>query len=218
MKAMEAVKLEAQVRANTGKTYARQIRKEGRVPAILYGKEIESKPIEVSAKDLEKLLVTHGVNALVKLQVAGEGEEHATLIREVQRHPVRGDIYHVDFYKISLKDKLHTVVPIQLTGEPEGVRDGGILQYGIKEVEVECLPTNIPEYFEADISGLKIGDTFTVGDLESPEGVEILSEESSIIATVVPPRLGADKAKAEETTEDAEEVSTEESPEEEDTE
>ncbi len=205
---MEAVTLQAKERANTGKGYTRRLRKSGSVPAVVYGKELGSQALEVSAKEVEKLLNTYGGNALVKLQVAGK--EHDTLVREVQRHPIRGDVIHVDFQQISLKEKLQTVVPVHLTGEAQGVRDGGILQHGLREVEVECLPTDIPDYIEVDISDLKIGDTITVADLQAGKNVEILSEANSVIATIVAPRMGEEK----ETEEIGDgEVAVEESPE-----
>ncbi len=197
---MEAIKLEAKVRAGTGKMYARQMRREGNVPSIVYGADVESTPIEVPEKEVEKFLAQHGDNALIKLVVTGDGEtnEYASVIRELQRHPVRGGLYHIDFFQISLKDKLETVVPIHLTGEPIGVKEGGILQYGIREVDVECLPTDIPEYFEVDISELNIGDNSTVADIKTPEGVELLSDAGSVVAMVVAPRMEVEETEDEE--------------------
>ncbi|WP_366923350.1 50S ribosomal protein L25/general stress protein Ctc [Metallumcola ferriviriculae] len=206
---MDVVMLDAKERAKSGKGYARRLRDKGLVPSVVYGKEIDSQTLEISAKEMEKLLSNFGDNALVKLKVGVT--EFNTLIREVQRNPVRGDVVHVDFMQISMKDKLQTVAPIHLTGDAEGVKEGGILQHGLRELEVECLPTDIPEYIRADISELKIGDTLTVADLDVQENVEIISDPNSVVATIVAPRMEEE----EDTEEAVDEVGVQGSPEEE---
>ncbi|MBZ4688233.1 MAG: large subunit ribosomal protein [Clostridia bacterium] len=197
---MEAAQLKAEIRQNTGKGNANKLRKEGFVPAVFYGKEIGSKGIKVKSNELEKLINRYGENALVKLVVEEDGaeQEYTTLIREIQRHPIKDEITHVDFNQISMKHKLDTTVAVHLVGEAKGVKDGGILQHGAREIDIRCLPINIPEHVEADISDLGIGDNLTVADLDLGEGIEILSEEDTILATVIAPTLEAEKAEGEE--------------------
>ncbi|GAW91661.1 50S ribosomal protein L25/general stress protein Ctc [Calderihabitans maritimus] len=203
---MEAVQLEAKIREGKGKGFAKRLRRAKFIPAVLYGKKIGNIPIQVGERDMEKLLSDFGRSVLVKLKVndGDQSGEYDTLIREIQRHPLRGDLLHVDFYQISLQEKLEVEVPIHLVGEAVGVSKGGILQHGISELEIRCLPTQIPEAIEVDVSNLDIGDSLSVADLKLDDDIEILSEPDSIIATVVAPRLETEEDKeAEEATEAA---------------
>lgn len=197
---MEAVQLEAQLRKKTGKGEARRLRAQGLLPCVLYGKEVENRALQVSAKELDKIIREAGENTLIKLVVTGDGvsNEYTTILREVQRHPLKGTLTHADFYRISLTEKLETVVPIQLVGQAQGVAHGGILQHGVREVEIKCLPTEIPEALEVDVTGLGIGDNLTVGEITPPAGVEIISDLDTIVATVVAPRLEEEAAPEEE--------------------
>jgi large subunit ribosomal protein L25 len=116
-----------------------------------------------------------------------EEESYMVMCREIQRDPLRGDLLHADFLQVVLTEEIETEVRIVLVGEAPGVQEGGILQHMLRSVTVSCLPTNMPDRLEADISGLNMGDQVTVGDLEAPEGVQIVSEPNSVIALVVAP-------------------------------
>jgi large subunit ribosomal protein L25 len=181
------VSLTATPRPATGKGAARQARRRGRVPAVIYGHGRAAQPLEVEAKALEQAL--SGVEpASTIVELAVDGKAVKTLIREIQRDPVRPDIIHVDFYEIHAAEKVTLRVPVHLVGTPDGVRNaGGVLDQVTREVEIEVLPESIPDRVELDVTALKIGDSLHVRDLRIPEA-RILTDGSLTIATVVPPR------------------------------
>src|SRR5881409_590700 len=183
----QIVSLTASTRRTTGKGAARQARFRGEIPAVIYGRGRETQSLAVEAKALEKALT--GVEpASTIIELAVDGQTVRTLIREIQRHPVRPDIIHVDFYEIHAAEKVKLKVPVHLVGAPDGVRNaGGVLDQVTREVEIEVLPENIPDRVELDVNALKIGDSLHVRDLTIPNA-KILSEADLTIATVVPPR------------------------------
>jgi large subunit ribosomal protein L25 len=182
------VTLRAEPRSSIGKGPARQARMAGRVPAILYGRGMDPAPLAVDAKQMGHALHTEaGANVLVNLEVDG-GRRYLTMVREVQRHPVRGTLLHVDFVNTARDVKTHAEVPIQVTGEAPGVREGGVLEHHLWELRVEALPTEIPSSIDVDISGLGIGDHLRVADVTPPPGVDIVSEPDEIILSVVEPK------------------------------
>ncbi|MGB9660443.1 MAG: 50S ribosomal protein L25/general stress protein Ctc [Moorellaceae bacterium] len=187
---MEASILTVQVRERVGKGAAGRLRRQGLVPGVLYGRDVGNVPVVVNLRELKKLLDKEGERALVKVQLErnGNSKEYMALIREVQRHPIRRDLVHIDFYQVPAGEEISTTVPVVLEGEPVGVKAGGVLQHGVLEVEVECLPADLPEAIFADVSGLDIGDHLTVADLKPPQGVKILSEPTTLIAAVVATR------------------------------
>jgi large subunit ribosomal protein L25 len=183
----QTVALSANPRQATGKGAARQARFRGKVPAVIYGHGREAQALELEAKALEKAL--HGVEpASTIIELAVDGKTVKTLIREIQRHPIRPDIIHVDFYEIHATEKVKLKVPVHLVGNPDGVRNaGGVLDQVTREVEIEVLPENIPDRVELDVNALKIGDSLHVRDLSIPNA-KILTDADLTIATVVPPR------------------------------
>src|SRR5438552_593512 len=183
----QTVSLSASPRQATGKGAARQARFRGRVPAVIYGHGRDTQPLELEAKALEKAL--QGVEpASTIIDLAVDGKTVKTLIREIQRHPIRPDIIHVDFYEIHATEKVKLKVPVHLVGNPDGVRNaGGVLDQVTREVEIEVLPENIPDRVELDVNALKISDSLHVRDL-SIANAKILTEADLTIATVVPPR------------------------------
>lgn len=184
--ATKTTTLEANPREETGKGAARSIRREGRIPAILYGHGRESLPLTVDAVELAKLVSSISVdNTLVDLEV--DGESTKVLIREVQRHPFRSETLHVDFFEIAMDEKIHVDVPVVIEGVPTGVKDrGGVLDHMLREIEVYCLPSRIPERIVVDVSELDIGDAIHVGELDVPD-VEILTEaDRSVVAVAAP--------------------------------
>lgn len=212
------LELEAEERETTGKGPAGRLRRQGYVPGVLYGKEAGSRPIKVKARELEGILGRAGESTLIKVKLASEAtaaqkaqpKEYTALIREIQRHPTKGILSHVDLLQVSLGEKIVVQVPVRLLGEPAGIKDGGILQHGLREVEIECLPGDLPEHLEVDVSGLGIGDKVTVADIAAPAGTKILSDADSVVATVVAPRLAeAEPTPAEEAEAAAEGAETE---------
>jgi large subunit ribosomal protein L25 len=188
---MAIVTLKSTRRDEVGKGVARRLRQAGNVPAIYYGRGEEPVAISVPAKELESLL--HGAagsNVIVDLQVAGAATgDRKAILREIQRHPVRGTILHVDLQHILLSERITVEVPVILLGVPTGVKDGGgILEQILREVEVECLPTDIPEKLTVDVSNLNIGDSVHVSDLVIGN-VEVHTEAERTVATVVPPTV-----------------------------
>src|SRR5213596_3538002 len=183
----QIISLTASARQSTGKGAARQARFRGQIPAVIYGRGRDTQSLAVEAKALEKALT--GVEpASTIIELAVDGKTVRTLIREIQRHPVRPDIIHVDFYEIHAAEKVKLKVPVHLVGAPDGVRNaGGVLDQVTREVEIEVLPEQIPDRVELDVSALKIGDSLHVRHLQIPN-VTILTEADLTIATVVPPR------------------------------
>jgi large subunit ribosomal protein L25 len=181
------VTLAASPRDKTGKGAARQIRFRKKVPAVIYGHGRPSQPLELDAKALEMALT--GIEpASTIIEIELEGKKSRTLIREIQRHPVRPDIIHVDFYEVRAGEKVTLQIPIRLTGTADGVRNaGGVLDQVMREVEIEVLPEHIPERVELDVTALLIGHSLHVRDLVIPNAT-ILTQADLTIATVVPPR------------------------------
>ncbi|MBC7323716.1 MAG: 50S ribosomal protein L25/general stress protein Ctc [Moorella sp. (in: Bacteria)] len=195
----------AEVRPVTGKQSARRLRRQGKLPGVLYGKKAGNMSLAIPMKELERILTREGENALLKILVTGDGvaREFMAVIREIQRHPLKGQLTHADLYQISLEEKLKATVPVILGGEAAGVKEGGILQHGLREVEVESLPTNLPESLMVDISNLNAGEHLTVADIQAPPGVKILTDPDAVIATVVTTRA-AEAGEKEETPVEAE--------------
>ena len=156
----------------------------------MYGHGRDTDHVKVQRKQLNVVLDRINVdNTLVNLRVPGEDGEVPVLIREIQRNPVKRDILHVDFFRIKADEKIRVLVPVELIGNPEGVRNsGGILQQNRHEIEVECLPDEIPEKFELDVEELEIGDSLHVADLDTG-GVEPVEELDLTLCTVVPPTI-----------------------------
>src|SRR5881409_55655 len=183
----QTVTLSATAREKTGKGAARQARFQKQVPAVIYGHGRTTQTLMVDALALEKALTgIEPESTLIELTV--DGKKSRTLIREIQRHPLRPDIIHVDFYEIQAEEKVRLKVPVHLAGNPDGVRNaGGVLDQVTREVEIEVLPEHIPDRVELDVTALKIGDSLHVRDLSIPSAT-ILTSADLTIATVVPPR------------------------------
>jgi large subunit ribosomal protein L25 len=185
-----AVTLNARARSTFGKNAARKLRREGFVPAVIYGHGDETRPLEIAINELERLLSTNSTNTLIDLRVEG-GKPTSALIREVQHHAVKPVILHVDFLQVHAGEKIHLTVPVRAHGTPRGVREeGGVLQQVLHAVEVECLPRDIPEAIDIDVENLGIGEAIHVSDVSIPN-VRILNDPDLTIASVVPPTAEA---------------------------
>lgn len=195
---MDIVKLNAQPRRETGKGAAKALRRAGRIPAVLYGSG-DNQPLSVSVQELERMFnspkFTRGLINLV-VEKGGKGQR-TVMIKEFQSDPVKEHHLHIDFYEIKMDQKISTMVPVATTGTSKGVEEGGILQIIRRELEVYCLPANIPEQIEIDISELDVGDSVHVSEIPLAEGVEIPYDVDFTILTVVSPKMEAPEEEAE---------------------
>ncbi len=185
---MASAQLSATPRDGTGKGSARSLRAQGRVPAIIYGHGREPQPLAIDTRELEKLLSRISAESTV-IELSMDGRSARTLIREIQRHPFKRQILHVDFQELVAGETVTVRIPIVLTGIPEGVRvDGGILDQTMRELEIEVDPANIPNHIEVDVNPLRIGDSVHVRDIALPEGVELVGDADSTVCVVSAPR------------------------------
>ena len=182
-------KLKAERRDATGKGVARRLRAAGRVPAVLYGHGEEPVVLSVSALDLLHLFhASHGATMLVDLEI--DGKAQLAIPREVQRDHIHSTFVHVDFLAVNRNETVRLTVEVHEVGEAPGVKLGGVIEHHLREVEVECLPNDVPEEIVADIGALEIGDMLRVADITPPKGVTILSDpESPIISIITPAAL-----------------------------
>ena len=164
---------------------------------MVYGHGEETRSLTVDAHELERLFAQiHKENTIINLRIEG-GAEIRALVREVQAHPFRGNILHVDFYQIHAGERITVEVPIVLTGTPEGVKLGGMLQHALDGLEIRCLPDQIPNEIRLDVSHLGIGDSVHVGDLTVPAGIELLVDEERTVCSVIAPTVVTAEAPAE---------------------
>lgn len=190
----EKATLKAELRKTTGKSAARRLRRDGKIPAVVYGRDEETRSLTVDAHDFQMLVKEHSLDTtLVDLEIAGQGKSKGetvqTLVVEVQSHPYKPDVLHVDFQHIHAGERVTVEVPVNLVGTPEGVREGGVLQHVMHVVELECAVESIPEVFDVDVSGLAIGDSIHVSELAVPEGVELLVDLDRTVCTVAAPTI-----------------------------
>src|SRR5262245_14271322 len=197
---METVNIAIERRTGTGKGAARKLRGAGRVPAVLYGPKRAAAHVSVDGVEFEHRLARLEGSHLVRLVHAGgsdsELHERMVLLREMQRHPVTGEVLHADFYEVDLTERLVVSVPLHFTGKAAGVVAGGILQAILREVEVETLPTEIPEFIEVDVTALGIHEAVHLSDLKLPEGVQAVGDPTQTLVTVLPPTVEAKPAEA----------------------
>jgi large subunit ribosomal protein L25 len=185
---MASAQLSATPRDGTGKGSARSLRAQGRIPAIIYGHGRDPQALAIDARELEKLLSRISAESTV-IELAVDGGSARTLIREIQRHPFKRQILHVDFQELVAGEKVTVRIPIVLNGIPEGVRqDGGILDQTLRELEIEVDPASIPNHVEVDVTALRIGDSVHVRDITLPEGVEFVGDEDASVCVVSAPR------------------------------
>jgi large subunit ribosomal protein L25 len=181
--------LTARRRNETGKGAARRMRAGGQIPAVLYGKDQD--PISITLDSREALRLFHSIsveNTIVNVRIDDDKEDLETLVREIQMHPHRPDLVHVDFYCIERGVALEVDIPANYVGTPQGVRDGGTLEVILHEFRVKCLPSKIPESVEVDVSALEIGDSIHASEISMEEDVEVLTDPGQTICLVSAPR------------------------------
>ena len=197
---MEQIDLKAQVRKTTGKGPARTLRREGRIPAVLYGPKADSMMLSIDFKEFEQIVKKVNVGSvLLNLQIQnGETLSRPAMIKELQTNPVSGAFVHVDFYEIDMLRKINVNVPVVTRGKSEGIEEGGLLQIVRREIELFCLPTAIPESIEVDISDLKIGDSVHVREIALPDDVELPEDIDFTVITVLAPKVEEEVVEEEE--------------------
>jgi large subunit ribosomal protein L25 len=195
---MERVTLKAQMRDGVGKGPAKSLRRSGVVPAVVYGRGREPKPVAVDARALDAALQTHaGRNVLIDLDMPNGGAEPTTVIvKAAQRDIFRHNLIHVDFHVISLTDTIELSVTVILKGTAKGISEGGIVEQHLRTVLVECLPTQVPDQLELDVTELIVGRSLHASDLTVPDGVRMLTNPDEVVVTVVAPRIHEEAAPA----------------------
>ena len=192
----QQVALQARPRLGSGKGEARALRRDGRVPAIAYGSDLQPTALSVDALDLYHALHTEaGTNAIVRLDI--DGDSHLTLAREIHRHPVKRHVLHVDFVTVNRNVKVTVDVPLRIEGEAPGVDDGGVADLILFTLPVEVLPLEVPAEIVVDISSMQVGDVLRVADLQLPPGVEALEDPERTVVTLVLPQLDVEGEPAE---------------------
>lgn len=192
-----AITMQAEARSNASKGSLRKLRQEGRVPAVVYGKKLESSSV-ISLEEKEVLhLLRSQPNAIIELTIPEAGKQ-PVMITDVQRDALSRRLIHVDLHQINMNEEIKASVRVDLTGDSTGVREGGVLSVTLHEVEVQCLPNDIPESLEADISGLGVGENLSAGELKLPDKVQLVTDPEQIIAGVLAPQKDVSEDEAEE--------------------
>jgi large subunit ribosomal protein L25 len=197
---LEKIELKATIRAKTGKGPARVLRREGKIPAVVYGRGTESVLLNIDARELEQISKKHNLSqALLNLVIKdGKSVTKRVMIKELQTHPVSLNIEHIDFYEIAMDRKVTVNVPVVTTGKSKGVEVGGILQIVRRDLEVLCLPDQIPESFVIDITDLDIGDSIHVKEIAHGREIEIPAETDFTVLTILSPKLEVEEEVEEE--------------------
>ena len=197
---MEQIDLKVQIRKTLGNGPARVLRREGKVPAVLYGPKIEPVLLSIDIKDFELILKESSVGSvLLNLQIQnGKTFTRPAMIKELQTHPVTGAFLHIDFYEIDMQRKITVSVPVVTKGKSAGVEEGGLLQIVRREIELFCLPTAIPKSIEVDITDLTIGDSIHVLEIPLPGDVELPEDVDFTVITVLAPKIEEEPVEEEE--------------------
>lgn len=189
---MEQFKLKSIYRETSGKGVARKLRAEGKIPAVLYGLKEEAVALSIDEQEFRRVLRTYGETAIVDLDIEGLKEkEYNAILKDIQVHPTTGRILHVDFQQIRRGEKLKIEVPLALVGDPIGVKEaGGVLEHGMRSLNIRCLPRHIPDKIEVDVQALQIHDGLHIKDIvaDHPD-FEFLDDHGTTLAIVIPPRV-----------------------------
>lgn len=181
-----AVNLKADQRGKKTKSILRNVRKSGKVPGIVYGKETDNLPIAVDEVEMTKILRDEGNYAVLKLDVEGN-KTYQVMVYDFQKDPIKDSLLHIDFKTIRMDEPVHSEVPIEIVGEAAGTKEGGVLQQTLRVLEIRSLPDKRPDSIQCEVESLNIGDSLTVADLKVPEDVEVLSDPEETVVSIVPP-------------------------------
>ncbi len=209
---MDRMLLEAEKRDSLTRGELNQLRREGKIPAVIYGRGKDTQSLFVDGRLLRQVLAAGGTNVLIDLKIGGASGAQAetVMLKEIQRHLLQQDrLLHIDFIRISMEDEIEVDVPLNFTGDAAGIEEGGILQYLLREVSIKCLPGNIPELFEVDISSLNIGEGLSASALTLPEGITLLTDPDEALVQMLAP-AAEEEEELPEDEEELEEEATEE--------
>jgi len=194
---LETLEIQVEARDKQRKRDARRLLRSGKIPAILYGPKTPAVGLALDKKEFSRRVAALQGSHLVRLKSGAAAlAEKVALVKDMQFHPISGDVIHADFYEVDLTAKIQVHVPLHFVGKAVGIARGGILQPIVREIEVECLPLDIPEFFNVDVTALDIGDSVHIEDLQMPEGVASMAEENLALVAVVPPTVEAAPAAA----------------------
>jgi len=184
---MKQVTLSAIKREKTGKEISKKLRKQGLIPAIVYGPRFQPLPIAVKFNELESILIKHkGETLLFNLELSdGEPFKIQAILKDYQTHPITDKIIHIDFLAIHEEETITLDIPLEFLGKPVGISKGGVLEILLHELTIECLPSNIPDKIYIDISNLDVGDVLHVKDIKVPEGIKVINDPEETVLTIV---------------------------------
>ncbi len=189
---METLEIQVEARDKQRKRDARRLLRSGKIPAILYGPKTAAVGLALDKKEFSRRVAGLQGSRLVRMKSgAATLAEKVALVKDMQFHPITGEVIHADFYEVDLTAKIQVHVPLHFVGKAAGIVNGGILQPILREIEVECLPLDIPEFFNVDVTALDIGDTVHIEDLQMPEGVVSVADDNLALVTVVAPTVEA---------------------------
>lgn len=192
---MSEYTLKGYERTDLRKGATRQLRRDGKIPAVMYGKS-KTKPIAVEAREFNTKFHHISENTLITLTIGRK--KHQVLIKDYQENLLKNYLVHLDFYEVEKGKLLRTHIPVTITGSSKGVKEGGILQVSLHEIEVECTPQDIPDHFTVDVSELEVGESLHVDSIEVPEGVRLLIDDDMTVVSVTAPRIEEEEPVAEE--------------------
>ncbi|MCD6221725.1 50S ribosomal protein L25/general stress protein Ctc [bacterium] len=214
---MEKIEFTAEIREGKGKKITRKLRQNDYIPAILYGYGIEPLLLKLKRKGTERIirhLESHNVMGDLLIEKNGKKEKVKVVLKEVQVDPVKERILHLDFYQVRMDKPITLTVPLHFTGEAPGIEKGGILDEEMREVTIECLPKDVPDFIKVDISSLDIGETLLVKDIKTDEKIKILEDEEKVVVSILAPKVVEVEEEEEEEVKEEPEVITEEKAEE----
>jgi large subunit ribosomal protein L25 len=189
---LDTLEIQVEARDRQRKRDARRLLRDGKIPAILYGPKMTTVTLALDKKEFSRRVAGLQGSHLVRLKSASATlAEKVALVKDMQFHPISGDVIHADFYEVDLSAKIQVHVPLHFVGKAVGIVNGGVLQPILREIEVECLPLDIPEFFNVDVSALDIGDSVHIEDLQMPDGVVSVAEDNLALVAVVPPTVEA---------------------------
>jgi large subunit ribosomal protein L25 len=197
---LEQIELNATVRKTTGNSPARELRRGGQIPAVLYGPQTEPILLSVNIKELEQIFKRGNIGSIILNLVIQNGKKitKPAMIKELQSHPVSGNLIHIDFYEIDMQRKINVMIPVVTKGRSKGVESGGMLQIVRREIEVLCMPGDIPAAFEIDITDLDVGDSVHIEEIPMGDNVELLSDVNFTVVTILSPKMEEEAVEEEE--------------------
>ena len=197
---MALIELKSNIRTSVGKSVAKALRRENRVPAVLYGPDTDPVLLSVNTKDLDQAMKNSRAGQLILNLVIQNGKSYTktTMVKELQVHPVSRNFLHVDFYEVSMDRKLRMKVPVVIKGKAKGVEAGGMMQIIRHELEVLCLPLEVPEAIEVDVTDLEMGDSIHIGDLSPGGDIEFPDEANLTVVTILTPKVEEEPVEEEE--------------------